>query len=396
MCAALVVALLASSTTAADAATLIRAGDRCPSVGKVQIVKQVRLVCTRVKGKPVWVAKRAPVPTPTPTRLPTVEERWGGQRWYAQAADISRLSRTVPRVEFTNRLVSPNFDISLIAPLLEYQSLASSYWASVGFEVERPIQVVFLTEKDRAWYDTNVRIVAQSVNSFFDVNSPNYFNGTVIVPRIPAESFTIVYFVGTMFKRHTSDWQWKLATMATHEYQHLVQYESTLTTSGVNLQNKLPCWFGEGFAAFYEDSFYFQNASTDLKLTSLQSNVKTDEWFVNQRNSRMQNLRQVIGAYDSSTSVASWNTEQWVRFIADNYRNDSVGCSQIRYGYLLGRILTEKLQADFGSLKILELLQEYKRKREWDLAFTEVFDVSEHVWLRENAVPYLLEQQFWS
>lgn len=394
--AVLVFAFVAAQPAAVGAASVVKPGAKCSVAGKVQTFNKVRLLCSRVGGKLVWVAPKITMVPPKVVVPPTVQQLFGEKPWFVASAAISTLSRTAPQLRFDTTVVSPNFNTELIAPLLEYQALASTYWNSVGFTTDRPVRAVFLTEKDQAWFDSTIGITAPVVNSFFDMKSSNYFNGSVIIGRIPASMYTIVYFVGTTFTRDTNDWQWRLATMATHEYQHLVQYEATLTTSGVNLQQQLPCWFGEGFAAFYEDSFYYQDGASPNQRTSLQVGVKTDEWFVNQRTARMTTLKNVLRSLDTKNTVDTWTAEQWLGFVNDNYASGSAVCAQARYGYRLGRVFVEKLHVDHGAAKLLELLRTFKQTQNWERAFAQVYGGSEQVWLRETAVPYLLEQRFWA
>ena len=391
-------------------------GVTCKKIGAKRIKDGNQFICAKQGKKLVWkklpkdqanngfapIPSAAPSPTPkvsvshlpsaAPSPTPKVSVSHPG--WYQDAIKISRLARTTYIFERNNRLISPNFDTNLANSIGAYQSLSSSYWREMGFESSLTVTQVFLTEKDKAWFDEKVAINAPVVESFFSAGNPkNYFNGSVIIGRIPASSYFIIYFVGSEYlKSNPGEWKWRIATMATHEYQHLVQYHFTLTTSGINLQAELPCWFNEGMTSKFEDAFYLQETGSNRALSLLQDNESTENWFIDNRSFR---IRTMITSIDRNLGMnvkTSWKLDDWYSFVVGGYRQDSEGCKSYRYGYLLGNILFEKLHMDHGTTRILSMFEILKQERSWRVAFEKSFGLNDLQWLKQVGLPYFIEQ----
>jgi hypothetical protein len=180
--------------------------------------------------------------------------------------------------------------------------------------------------------------------------------------------------------------------MATHEYQHLVQFHFTLTTPGINLLAELPCWFNEGMASKYEDALYLQGPNSSRLVSSLQDSISTEKWILENRDFRLRVLFNSIDSQLKVNSRVNWRLNEWAEFIESNYRIDSAGCSQHRYGYTLGNLLFEKLQIDFGSTKILDLLAQLKLEKSWTSAFQKIIGVSDLDWLKQTGIPYFIKE----
>ncbi len=393
----MIICLVLVPISAVDAIEL-KAGAKCSKVGLSKISKGSRFTCVKSGKKLVWSkgqkisnsaapnSNTKPTPSPSPKSVQP--------EWLQDAYKISKVSRTAPEFVVNKRLVSPNFDPKLVESLSQYQNLASTYWKAQGFNASDSVTQVFLTEKDRSWFDEKVGMNARVVDSFFEANNPgNYFNGTVIIGKIPATSYFIIYFVGTQYvASNSSQWKWRLATMATHEYQHLVQFHYTLTTPGINLQAELPCWFNEGMTSKFESAFYLQDVTEGRVLSALQDGRSTESWTISNRISRIQYIVALINKELKVNSKLQWKTSDWLEFIESNYRQDSPGCMSYRYGYHLGHILYEKFQIDFGTSGLLNLLAAIKQEKSWKIAFEQLTGMSDLKWLDEVGLPYFLSQ----
>lgn len=392
------VACLMIAPTSPVGAIEIKAGATCSKVGLSKSFKGMRFTCVKSGKKLIWSKGQkisnsaAPSSNSKPTASPSPKSVQPD--WLQDAYKISKVSRTAPEFVVNKRLVSPNFDPKLIESLTQYQNLASTYWKAQGFEASDSVTQVFLTEKDRSWFDEKVGIEARVVNTFFEANNPsNYFNGTVIIGKIPASSYFIIYFVGSQYvASNFSQWKWRLATMATHEYQHLVQFHYTLTTPGINLQAELPCWFNEGMTSKFESAFYLQDVTEGRVLSALQEGISTENWAINDRISRIQYIVALIDKELKVNSKLQWKASDWLGFIESNYRQDSPGCMSYRYGYHLGHILYEKFQIDFGTTGLLKLLAAIKQEKSWKIAFEQLTGMSDLKWLKEVGLPYFLKQ----
>lgn len=366
-------------------------GGTCSKKGLKIVISKKQYVCTKAGEKLIWkVVSNASKPIASPTPIPSPSN---DEKWLAAAKSISNSARDGSESHLVSKIyVSDYFDKEIMNGLLEYQKIASHYWLERGISIPGKLEAVFLTEKDELWFDQNIQINAPVVKDFINrFDADLYFNGTVLVDRIPANRFVIVYFVGSNYKysqKYTSvtiNWKSALATMATHEYQHLVQYTRTLVTSGINLQSRLPCWFNEGFAAFYEDAFYL---NTDpKKVFYLQNSSNNQNEIQNIRDVRNSSVvRSTKNYIELVTDVSLWSI-----FLMNNYSQDQV-CRDTGYGYNLGKIFVEKLYLDFGSEGIINLLDSYKSTKDFSSAFTFTFGIGDKVWVREKAIPYFVSQ----
>jgi hypothetical protein len=415
----LILALFTSFTITADAA--IKPGASCKKLGQTSIYSGKKYTCIKTGKNLGWdkgaVLKPKPIPkssstssetqteSSTPSKNPNEHnsqtssqnlDYWVDSEWYQKTLSISKEAREFNQdLHFSKIYQSPNFNESISDGLSEYTRLAANFWFNQGFSTPENLEIAFITEKDKTWFERNVSIVAPVVNNFFNhPDSTLYFNGTVIVDRIPARRFVIVYFVGSeyigsnKFLSTTTNWKTALATMATHEYQHLIQYKSTLTTNFGNLQNKLPCWFNEGMAAFYEDSIFIESGNSAIPKRYLQEFLDNRAEVLNIRFKRIDLLLSNTKKYGFETK----QSQDWSKFIFENYFQQSIGCISTQYGYTLGKFLHEKLYIDYGSKIVINLLQDFQVTQDFSLSFKNTFHVSETEWLLNTGLPYFISQ----
>lgn len=396
--------LLTTFLIPAYSATPPKAGSICSQQGLTKIYQGKKYTCIKSRKKLVWnngVAIKtaapavAPTPAPTPTPTPKQSEDWADYQWIQKTLEISKLGRqSSDKLNFSNVFISQNFDKAIAEGLMEYTNIASAYWYASGVRISQPIEVAMFTEKDLDWFKRTIGITAPVVDNFFSHPEPSInFNGTVIIGSIPAKRFVIIYFVGTNYRDSkqylstTSSWKTALANMATHEFQHLVQFTRTLTTANGNLQAKLPCWFNEGMAAFYEDSLYLEELTANSSLKYLQEWLDTRGEASRVRKKRIQFLLSNTNSYVfDKRSVDGWH-----QFILSNYEQSSIGCSKTQYGYTLGRFLLEKFYIDHGSEKLLNILDDFQKSLNFDTSFKSMVGTSPQAWLREVGLPYFLE-----
>jgi hypothetical protein len=248
----------------------IKSGTTCTKKGVTRIIDGKKYVCVLSGRKLIWSKAASVKPSPSsspslpkpttsassapsisPSATPEIRppsDDWANYPWIQNTIAISKIGRE-PKDKFTISKVfmSPNFDKAIADGLLEYTNIASTYWYQVGVRITQPIEIAMFTEKDLEWFKSTIGITAPVIEGFFAHPEPSiYFNGTVIIGSIPAKRFVISYFVGTNYRDSrkylstTSSWTTALANMATHEFQHLIQYSRTLTTTNGNLQAKLP------------------------------------------------------------------------------------------------------------------------------------------------------------
>jgi hypothetical protein len=396
----------------------IKSGTTCTKKGVTRIIDGKKYVCVLSGRKLIWSKAASVKPSPSsspslpkpttsassapsisPSATPEIRppsDDWANYPWIQNTIAISKIGRE-PKDKFTISKVfmSPNFDKAIADGLLEYTNIASTYWYQVGVRITQPIEIAMFTEKDLEWFKSTIGITAPVIEGFFAHPEPSiYFNGTVIIGSIPAKRFVISYFVGTNYRDSrkylstTSSWTTALANMATHEFQHLIQYSRTLTTTNGNLQAKLPCWFNEGMAAFYEDSFYLEEPTPNSLKKYLQDSLDTRGESLKIRKKRVQLLLSNTNSY----TFDKRSVDGWYEFVTSNYDQSSSACSKTQYGYTLGRFLLEKFYIDQGSDKLLAILDDFQKSLNFDTSFNAIIGSTPQIWLREVGLPYFLTE----
>lgn len=392
----------------------IKTGTTCAKKGLTRVVDGKKYTCIVSGRKLIWsktvTVKTSPSPAPpkpiasassAPSSSPSVSPEVSppsddgvNYPWIQNTIAISKIGReSKEKFAISKVFVSSTFDKAIADGLLEYTDIASRYWYQLGVRITQPIEIAMFTEKDLEWFKSTIGINAPVIEGFFSHPEPSiYFNGTVIIGSIPAKRFVINYFVGTNYRDSkkylstTSSWTTALATMATHEFQHLIQYTRTLTTTNGNLQAKLPCWFNEGMAAFYEDSLYIEEPTPNSLKKFLQDSLDTRAESLKVRKKRIQFLLSNTNSYTFDKK----SVDGWYEFITSNYNQSSSACSKTQYGYTLGRFLLEKFYIDHGTEKLLAILDDFQKSLDFDTSFRAIIGTTPQIWLREVGLPYFL------
>jgi hypothetical protein len=365
------------------------AGEKCSKLGDSRIVEQWnrKFTCVKAGKKLVWNSGVVYVP-PDP-------------EWLKSYNEISSASRKTPDLlTYIPTVVSPNVDPLLVSKLLTYQNLVTSYWKVQGFVSPYPIHILILSEKDESLYTQYA--IEHKINCSFCTSTqwlgPDFatkFQGTVLVENIDSNiqgtsdptGLTILYVIGTKNVASNPNWRSDLSTAFTHEYQHLIQFSEL---QGWKNFSKMACWFNEGFAAFFEDTVYFENINEKNKIINLRSPGRSIDWVTNRRNGRIQQARQVVKNVFEKNSISMETTESNLsKFFSITDVRNSEGCRITDYGRSDGQIISQYFYEDFGSKAFLLLLQNTNKDADWNSGFKETTGVDYAQWLNNRVIPSL-------
>ena len=372
----------------ANAAT--KAGGACKKVGQKSIVSGKTYTCTKSGKRLIW---NKGVTNSTPA---TTQPSW--LKSYSEISSTSRKSRTL--FTLNNIEVSPNVDARLVEKLFEYQNMVSSYWKGFGFESQYPIHILVLSEKDFQLY---LKYSGERKFSCSDVcNEANWFSpsfsskfqGTVQVENLSENlagrgsptGLTILYVIGTEMVNKNFNWAPDLATAFTHEYGHVIQFSYL---EGWKNFSKMACWNNEGFPAFFEDAFYFENEYEKNKIKNLNPPSGTSLfWLTNRISERESGFRYISNTVFSSLGINySQIDSDWSSFFLSTDTRNSRGCGLTGYGRSHGSIISKLFYEDFGAKAFLDILKNTNDLQDWKKAFLATTSKDYDVWLTQQVFP---------
>jgi hypothetical protein len=374
--------------TPVNAAT--KAGGACKKVGLKSVVSNKSFTCIKSGKKLVWNKGTAITPS-----VP-VQPSW--LKGYSEISSNSRNNKinfNLDRIE-----ISPNVDTKLAGDLLKYQNLVSSYWKGYGFESQYPISVLILSEKDYSTYvkhSTERKFSCSDVcneSSWFSPGFSSKFQGTVLVEnlsenlagRSSPNGLTILYVIGTEMVSKNSNWAPDLATAFTHEYGHAIQFSYL---EGWKNFGQMSCWNNEGFPAFFEDAFYYENVLEKSKMNLLSPpNGTSLSWLSLRRTIRENGFKNdAKSVFDSIGIPYSGSDSDWTKFFTYTDTRNSQGCSLAGYGRNHGSIISRLFYEDFGAKSFLEILNNTNQKKDWKSAFVATTGKEYDSWLKERVFP---------
>jgi hypothetical protein len=319
--------------------------------------------------------------------------------------EISQESRTDSNLlVYRNVESSPNVDQALVKQLLKYQDLASSYWKRMGFESPYPVNVLILSEKDYSIYQS--REVERKLLCSVYCNEKNWFSpdfsakfqGTVLVEnyfenaagRALPSGLTILYVIGTEMVAKNLNWAADLATAFTHEYGHLVQFSYL---EGWRNFSSMACWNNEGFPAFFEEAFYYEDPSELYPITELRPRTSGANWLAQRRAARLSGFKNArLAVLQSSTGFTGGNNlENWRKYFELTRQRNSDGCNKDGYGRSSGYFIAQLFYQDFGAKAFLDVLKLTNQYRDWDRAFLELTGKEYQLWIENRVIPAMIE-----
>ena len=374
---------LSLSLTPVSAAT--KAGGTCKKVGLKSVVSNKSFTCIKFGKKLVW-DKGTIIAAPV-----AIQSAW--LKGYSEISSISRNNKINFNLE--NIEISPNIDSKLAENLLKYQNLVSSYWKSYGFESQYPISVLILSEKDYSTYvkhSTKRKFSCSycTESNWFSPSFSSKFQGTVLVEddygRISPTGLTILYVIGTEMVSKNYNWAPDLATAFTHEYGHAIQFSYL---EGWKNFGQMSCWNNEGFPAFFEDAFYYENVLEKSKMNLLSPpNGTSLNWLDLRRTIRENGFKYEANRVFNSLGISySGSDSDWTKFFTYTDTRNSDGCSLVGYGRNHGSIISRLFYEDFSAKSFLEILNNTNQKKDWKSAFVATTGKEYDSWLKERVFP---------
>jgi hypothetical protein len=385
----LLASVLVSPIISQPANALEVGGQKCTKAGDTRVVSEWsrKFTCIKIGKKLVWNSGVLMV-SPDP-------------EWLNSYNAISSSSRITPNLlTYNPTVISPNVDPLLVAKLLTYQNIASSYWKQQGFESPYPVHILILSEKDESVYieyAKKYKVNCSVCNSkqWLGPDFATKFQGTVLPENFDLNvqgtsdptGLTILYVIGTKNVASNPAWRSDLSTAFTHEYQHLIQFSEL---QGWKNMPKIACWFTEGFAAFFEDAFYFENVKEKNKIMDLRFPGRSIDWITSRRNARLWGaFKSIKDVFDKNNIAPLINESSLNQFFNITDIKQSEGCLLTDNGRSDGLFISQYFYDDFGTKAFLSLLANTNKDGNWNSGFKETTGIEYSKWLSDRVIPSL-------
>ena len=332
-------ALFLAVADMSTASTPIAIGSSCSKVQATSKIHGVDAMCTKLGRARTWQVNT----------FSQLTSQW---------VDIKKieLSKPVPTVSF-QVMYSPTVNKEMANKILAALTDASRFWQD-RYLPKTPMPILFLTEKDRAWYLSTLTSIGQNQQELDDKSSAfdeevahngNKANAAGLAGRSDDQYFQ--FFIGT----GTTGTNLYSLQVAAHEYTHAGQggFEDPSPF------NYAPCWMIEGSAVYYGGALASKTTS-DLKFFR-----NVDVWSKQQQNFPGLAYEPKIG---------------WSQFIDQNGPRDT----NPNYGatcglngtYQVGSIATSYLYSLKGNQGILDFLDLSASLRDYKAAAAQVYGIS--------------------
>jgi len=406
--------MLFSGSSQTISAQKISNGTKCSKPGKVMTKSGQTFVCIKSGNRFVWRVQKtsqpaqpvkslypspstsaAPTPgltsipepsskesvSPIPTPIPSRSLRPLGPDEIAAQEIYAAFQKPVSQSSLFEFHFSPNTnrESELTSSLIQDLFRSQRYWEGLGVTFDEKIQVAFTTERDQVWWNDlkpSIGVKRDDNYVFENFRTQPYmgYAGASNQTEYSQSGLHIFFFISSEI-RDESDIYWA-KVMAPHEFVHLVQFQ---LTPG-RIMGRYACWYIEGLARFYERATQFDNR---YPIGFSYRKFKKDE---------LNYFAYSVSKQDSSQQVSNWKISDYLEFLSKNQAPSSDACITLKYGYSLGWPLSEKFYIDFGPERFVALLESIGVTKDWEQSFLKVTGQSHQDWLRNSAIPYLIEQ----
>lgn len=302
-----------------------------------------------------------PTPSPTPTQIPVplvIKKVFDDLAKFPMGQDAAQ------KVSFN---FSPNADLEFSNLSVQSANNVMKFFVDF-YQDPRPYPVFFGDTKDVEWVINEwakFGYTEESQRKDLRTRAPNGI--TVNYWGSPQGHFTMV-FSPEQIRGFGSEQQYRV-TIVTHHVVHGIQSRVT----GARFEY-LSCWANEGGAEFYGAIVASRYMGLD---------------YLNYR-------RMLIGNWVQSKptlDLRKFNEVQWfdmLKLLEGDPFCDSSKTGNLQYN--TGVLLHERLVADFGHQKVMDLWYAMRQSKDWKDNFRKTFGVDTDTWYRTSAIPYLIEQ----
>jgi hypothetical protein len=278
-----------SLSLSAFSATPPKSGSVCTKQGITKTYKGKKYICIKAGKRLVWnrgVGVQNPIPNLSPSPMPSLSpspsaspspypslvaspspspspslstERQKTKGEEAANEIFQQFSKSDKESEQLLVFYSPtiNRDSEIVKQNIDDSYKSIAYWESLGVTFSKKIALVFVTEKDQAWWKEFKPKLGSSEHDLDRSTFANYltqpFMGYAGIGKRSDEvlaPFHIFLFLGNNLETQANLYWAK--TMAPHEFAHIVQFMLVEENGVYDKFEKSACWFIEGLARFYE------------------------------------------------------------------------------------------------------------------------------------------------
>jgi hypothetical protein len=344
----LALALALVLTLPSAPAHAVNFNDKCSKPLQTLKINGATAICTVLNGEKKWL----------PDSFQDLTKIWRSVSNEKKSSNPSTLALEITYSPTVNRKIAD----SIASGVKD----AALFWQRT-FILDRPFKVLFITEKDRNWF--NAQQIAMELSEreiefelkMFDnevKRNGKLANAAGLTGGSPEKAY-LLFYIGTGRKNPDVN----SAKVAAHEYTHIGQMEISNRSNGEDV----PCWTLEGGAEFYGKVLSAKN------LSELKEMHREHVW----------------GRYEKNFKVATEPKGGWAKFFEDNGpRTTDPDYGQtcgINGSYAAGALGTQYLYMKKGHAGMVEFFRTSTETKDYKSAILSVYGITWEEMKREIA-----------
>jgi hypothetical protein len=360
---------------AAVSAPKVTPGSTCKVVNQKVVYLNKTYTCVKSGKKLLWnkgvVLKAVAKPTPSQTSMPTPITR--REKALAEVKRVYELNTTYqPTVKYIFASDAPQNFAELIKEVIPF---SSRFWSS-EFKPTTEFPIILGSLASVEWVNDEMKRYGHEIpawnREFIKKLGENASRGDVVNNSRGAITY---YVIGKEKDRSIKAGnELTMRGFVAHEYVHAV----AVSIIG-DREKGIPGWSVEGSANFY-----------GFAIAALMG----DQPIVAMNKANVGNLRR---SYSEQGALVphSLNKDDLYKAVITSEKGgggDGTTCAEPKLlCYSAGALFTEVLVADHGHAKFVDWWK-LSRKKNWEVAFEEVFGIQIDKWYEEVAIPYVIQE----
>ncbi len=371
----LVALILTLVPITAFSAQKITPGSTCKVLNQKVVYLKKTYTCTKSGKKLIWnngvVIKAVAKPTPSPSSVPIPTNR--REKALAEIKRVYDLNSSYqPAVKYIFASDAPQNFAELIKEVIPF---ASRFWSS-EFKPTTEFPIILGSLASVEWVNDEMKRYGHEIpawnREFIKKLGENASRGDVVNNSRGAITY---YVIGKEKDRSIKAGnELTMRGFVAHEYVHA----AAVSIIG-DRQNGIPGWSVEGSANFYGFAI--------AALMAEQSNAAMNR-------ANIENLRRSYSNQDALIPH-SLNKDDLYKAVITSEKGgggDGTTCAEPKLlCYTAGALFTEVLVADHGHSKFVDWWK-LSRKKNWEVAFEEVYGIQIDKWYEEVAIPYVIQE----